>query len=96
MLWEQAFINSYDHKRHLIFDQHSTVISWWDSFLVLGVIYSTAYTPLAVVFHEARWPQHEVVDVTLDVLFFIDLLVRFRISFRDHGYDVTHPPTVRD
>ena len=89
-----AFIRSYDEHHFCVFDQQSSAIAWWDSFLVLGVIYSTAYTPLVIVFPQARWSYHEAADVVLDMLFTIDMLIRFRTAYRDHGYDVTHPPTI--
>ena len=69
-------------------------MSWWDSFLVMGVIYSTAYTPLVIVFRQARWSHHQAADAILDVLFSLDMLIRFRTSFRDHGYDVTQASTI--
>ena len=95
-LWERFCISpaSDDGTNRFIFDQQSRFISWWDSFLVLGGIYSTAFTPLIVVFRQARWTNHEVADAILDVLFTFDVVVRFRTSFRDHGYDVTYPPTI--
>ena len=93
-LFAFAFIRSADGHTHCIFDQQSPVVSWWDSYLVFGVIYSTAYTPLVIVFHQAHWTHHEVIDVILDCLFSLDMLIRFRTSYRDHGYDVTHPPTI--
>ena len=90
-LWERFCISpaSDDGTNRFIFDQQSRFISWWDSFLVLGGIYSTAFTPLIVVFRQARWTNHEVADAILDVLFTFDVVVRFRTSFRDHGYEVT-------
>jgi hypothetical protein len=89
-------VSTYDDSNNqcFVFDQQSAVISWWDSFLVIGVIYSTAYTPLVIVFPQARWRNHQIADVTLDVLFCADMLVRFRTAFRDHGYDVTQPRTI--
>ena len=48
----------------------------------------------AQVFSEARWAHHGTVDVLLDVLFCLDMLIRFRTSFRDHGYDVTSTSTI--
>ena len=74
-----------------IFDQRSPILAWWDSFLVIGVIYSTAWTPLAVVFQQARWPGNKEAGTMLDILFTLDVLIRFRTSYRDHGYDVTNP-----
>ena len=94
VLMDGAFIRSYDEHHFCVFDQQSSAIAWWDSFLVLGVIYSTAYTPLVIVFPQARWSYHEAADVVLDMLFTIDMLIRFRTAYRDHGYDVTHPPTI--
>ena len=79
-VWSDAFVNTHEDSRSWIFNKQSSFISWWDSFLVLGVVYSTAYTPLAIVFWQARWPHHEVIDVALDVLFSLDMLIRFRTS----------------
>ena len=88
-----AFVSSFDERsgdfRLFIFDPKSALISWWDDALILGVIYSTAYAPLAVVFPQSRWSGHVAVDVLLDSLFCLDMIVRFRTAFRDHGYDVT-------
>ena len=76
---------------HFIFRAGSLPIEWWDTFLILGVVYSTAYAPLCIVFPEARWKHHGAVDILLDVLFCLDMVIRCRTSFRDHGYDVTSP-----
>ena len=83
-----------DGRQCCIFDHQSSLIAWWNSFLVLGVIYSTAYTPFIIVFHQARWAYHERTDAILDAIFIIDMLVRFRTAYRDHGYDVTNPQTI--
>jgi hypothetical protein len=77
-----------------IFEPRSPIIAWWDSLLVLGVIYSAAWTPLSIVFQQARWANHRAVDIALDVLFSFDIVVRFRTAFRDHGYVVTQPHTI--
>ena len=96
-LYEQAFVKAPDTEQHrggCIIDQRSSVLHWWDSLLVLGVIYSTAWTPLAVVFRQARWTYHETTDAVLDVVFTFDVLIRFRTAYRDHGYDVVNPQTI--
>ncbi len=77
-----------------VFRSRSLPIQWWDSFLILGVIYSTAYSPLVIVFPEARWAHHIAIENVLDVLFCIDMIIRCRTSFRDHGYDVTSPAMI--
>ena len=67
-MWNQAFVTSLDMGQGTnwcIFDPQSTFISWWDSFLIIGVIYSTAYTPLITVFRQAQWSHHEAADTTL-------------------------------
>ena len=98
-LFEQSFVRMPEMSgtlshRSFIFEPRSPAIAWWDSLLVLGVIYSAAWTPLAIVFQQARWVNHRAVDVALDVLFSIDIAIRFRTAFRDHGYDVTQPKTI--
>ena len=35
-----------------------------------------------------------MVGGVLDVLFSLDVAVRFRTAYRDHGYDVTHPHAI--
>ena len=82
------------HHRGCIIDQRSPVLHWWDSLLVIGAIYSTAWTPLAVVFQQARWSYHETTDAVLDVVFTFDMLIRFRTAYRDHGYDVINPQAI--
>jgi hypothetical protein len=96
-MWNQAFVTSLDMGQGTswcIFDPQSTFIAWWDTFLIIGVIYSTAYTPLITVFRQAQWSHHEAADTTLDALFIFDMLIRMRTAFRDHGYDVTKPSTI--
>ena len=46
-------IGAYRHR--FVFHSRSDLIAVWNSALIFGVIYSTAYSPLAVVFPEARW-----------------------------------------
>ena len=75
-----------------IFDPQSELISWWDSFLVLGMIYSTAFTPLAIVFHQARWSGYEAADAILDTMFVLDMLVRFRTA-SDQNMNTASQPT---
>lgn len=93
-LCDQAFVRSVDGRHCCIFNQHSSAIGWWDSCLVLGVIYSTAYTPLAVVFTQTRWEYHGAIGALLDAAFVLDMIIRFRTSYRDHGYDVTNRRTI--
>ena len=65
---------------YLVFSHRGLFVSWWDSFLILGVVYSTAYSPLAIVFADARWDYHGTVDLVLDILFMMDVMIRFRTS----------------
>ena len=82
-------IGAYRHR--FVFHSRSDLIAVWNSALIFGVIYSTAYSPLAVVFPEARWTQHDRTETLLDVLFMLDVVIRFRTSFRDHGFEVSSP-----
>ena len=43
---------------HRVMSHRSHVIAWWNTFLIVGVIYSSAYAPLTIVFAEAHWSLH--------------------------------------
>lgn len=64
-----------------IISHRSRLLAWWDTFLIFGVVYSSAYAPLAIVFPQARWDHHRTCDVILDILFVLDMLIRFRTSY---------------
>lgn len=67
-------------SRGYIFLKHSTFIQVWDWVVALGAFYSTVYLPLAIVFVQARWKGHTVVDALIDALLIIDVAIRFRTS----------------
>ena len=68
---------------HCIFASRNRLIARWDTLLIFGVLYSSAYAPFAAVFPEARWKHHEGTEVMLDILMCIDMVIRLRTSFRD-------------
>lgn len=76
--------------RHFIFLQDSTFIQIWDVMVGIGVAYSTAFLPLALVFVQARFDGHVAVQNFIDASLMIDVVVRFRTSFSDRGYEVTN------
>ena len=69
-------------------------VALWDLLVSAAALYNAIYIPLALAMPAARW-SYDGGDTTvayiLDAAFVVDILLRFRISFRDHGYPVFKP-----
>ena len=60
----------------------------WDVAVSAFALYNAIYVPLALAMPAARWSDHgsdAVLEYCLDAAFLLDVLLRFRVSFRDHG-----------
>lgn len=83
-------------KRRWVFSHKSAVISAWDWMLCLFVLYTAIYTPLQLVFpEEILWEGEEAFGILLDGLFMLDILIKLRTSYRDHGYDIIDRRKIR-
>ena len=81
-----------------LFDHRSIGIRVWDRLLFLGALYSIVYVPVQLVFRELKtmYTNWWVVDVMLDALFTIDVAIKFRTTYRDHGYTIFDAEKVRN
>ena len=78
-------------ERGYIFLERSAGIRSWDLAVAICVSYSTVFLPLALVFEQARWEGHQVLNMMIDTALIVDVIVRFRTSFIDRGYEVVNP-----
>jgi len=79
-------------RRHnYILDHASRGMLMWDWTLAVCVLYTAIFLPLSIVFPKAKWPGSTQFDGTLDFLFAIDLVVKFRTSFPHQGFTVYNP-----
>ena len=78
----------------LCFMSAAVPVALWDLLVSAAALYNAIYIPLALAMPAARW-SYDGGDTTvayiLDAAFVVDILLRFRISFRDHGYPVFKP-----
>ena len=76
-------------ERGFMFDHASLSMRIWENIMALAVLYSAIYIPLEMVFEEevqfAGWRE---LDVVITALFGIDMLVKARSTYTDHGYTV--------
>ena len=58
-----------------------------------GTVYSIIYIPMHLVFPELRLlnPNWMHIDVLLDALFTVDVFVKIRTTYVDHGYNIANP-----
>ena len=75
--------------RGYIFAVSSAGVVAWDGLICLVIMYSTFFLPLTLVFHRARYSGQPAVDSLADMMLIIDVLVNFRTSYIDRGYEVT-------
>ena len=66
--------------RGSVFHHQVWYISAWDWLLALFVLYSTAYTPFILVFPAGQWPGSPGLDVTIDILFMLDVGIKLRTT----------------
>ena len=78
-------------RNRLVIDHKSKTLLVWDVFLIICVLYSVIYLPLDLALPQTRWKGHSIFDIFLDVLFVFDVVIRFRTTFRDRGYEVDSP-----
>jgi CRP-like cAMP-binding protein len=83
-------------KRDCVFLHSSLLIKTWDKSLALGAFYSIVFVPLQMVFPEIRslYPGWKGVDILLDIVFTVDVCMKARTSYADHGYTITDPRKV--
>ena len=78
-------------ERKYIFSHSSELISVWDWMLCIFVLYTAIFIPMQLVFpDDIGFEGEEVFGILLDILFMIDILIKFRTSYPDHGYNITN------
>lgn len=79
----------------MLIAEHSRFRTIWDVLILVLVFVSCILIPYQVAFvHEARLPG-SVVVYAIDVVFFVDILLNFRTTYRAHGIEVTDPAQIR-
>ena len=85
-------------KRGYIFSHQAWTTNAWDLLLMLMIVYIAFYAPLVLAFpEEVEWSipntdiNHASISNAMDLIFLIDVVVKSRTSFTDHGYEVTDP-----
>ena len=80
-------------KRNYVFDHKSKSIFLWDRFVAVGALYSIFFVPMQMVFPEFReiFAAWATIDALLDALFCVDVLVKARTNYTDHGYTISDP-----
>eukprot|EP00966_Prymnesium_polylepis_P042734 993052-Prymnesium_polylepis.1 len=78
-------------ERKYIFSHSSELISAWDWLLCIFVVYTAIFIPMVLVFpDDIGFEGEEAFGILLDVLFMIDIVMKFRTSYPDHGYNITN------
>ena len=75
--------------RGYVFSGHTTALKVWDFVIAIAVMYSVFMLPLTLVFHQSRYGGQSGVDALVDVLLMFDVVINFRRSYLDHGYETT-------
>ena len=60
----------------------------WELAVSAAALYNAVYIPLELAMPAARWSDTGadlLLGYVLDAVFVLDVLLRFRVSFRDHG-----------
>ena len=87
-------------KRGYIISHNMWGVNAWDSFLMLMIVYIAFYAPLVLAFpDEVEWHintsiNHYTMSNAMDIVFLLDVLIKARTSFMDHGYEVTDPQMI--
>lgn len=81
-------------KRWIIYPDDSLKVSW-DFLMLLLIIYSITFVPYKVAFWESETDFSSGVDLTIDTLFFIDIIVTFFSAYIDsEGQLITKSKTI--
>ena len=86
-LFERQCIKPYRRfvEQSFLFDPNATVLMIWEVVLSMFALYNAVYMPLSLALPAVNWPGHDIFEYLLDACFVLDCLVRFRVSYRDHG-----------
>ena len=76
-------------KRNFIFNSKSRGFFAFECFITIGVVFKLTVVPVALVFEEARFAGYGALNAFVDVMLLLDILVRFRTSFEERGFEVT-------
>ena len=77
-------------KRGYMFDHNTFAVRMWDALLFVGALYSIVYVPMQLAFPELRtlYEGWAITDALLDAVFTLDVAMKFRTTYRDHGYTI--------
>ena len=78
-------------SRGYMIEAFSLPVVTWDIILSAAALYNAVYVPLALAMPGARWSDDgtdALFGYLLDGIFVLDVFLRFRVSYRDHGYPV--------
>ena len=79
----------------MLIDEHSRFRSVWDIVILVLIIVSCVLIPYQLAFqHEVR-PLGSVIVYAIDLIFFVDILLNFRTTYRAHGIEITDPRKIR-
>ena len=78
-----------NHHRHFIVPHNSKLLGLWNISICAWTLWHCVYATSAVVFPELRFSGFGAVEVVADLALLLDLVVRLRTSFMEHGYEVT-------
>ena len=84
-------------KRNYLFDHNSTAVCTWDWVCASASCYSIFYAPLQLVFPEFGhhyFHDWRIMDSLLDALFTVDVFIKARTTYSDHGYTISSPSKV--
>ena len=84
--WWTRFVS-----RGYMIEAFSLPVVTWDIILSAAALYNAVYVPLALAMPGARWSDDgtdALFGYLLDGIFVLDVFLRFRVSYRDHGYPV--------
>lgn len=75
-------------RRRRIFHPTDRIVRRWDLFMSIIILYSLIQVPFVLAFLPDPTTPTTVMETVIDVLFFLDMIFRFRIAYHDRERDV--------
>lgn len=67
---------------------------YWDTVSVFLIFFNVLMVPYAVAFNASNGLAWRIIDASIDIFFFLDIVLNFRTSFVDDGDLVVHPSRI--
>lgn len=78
-----------EHRKRFLCYPEDALKGYWDLIISLALVLTCSITPFAIAFVDDENETLQIFDLTVDVLFVIDILVIFNSAFYDEDYKLT-------